>query len=68
MAEYKVYPNIPQVEGLGSFNALEIPYEILPDEELPKHVLEGIARSQDDIAAGRFITFEEFKKKADLLK
>jgi predicted transcriptional regulator len=30
---------------------------------LPPHVLEGIAHGRADIAAGRFITLEEFKKK-----
>jgi len=33
------------------------------DEELPPHVLEGIARGQADIEAGRFITLERFKNK-----
>lgn len=69
MAEYKVFPNIPQEEALVTFlEALGIPYEILPEEELPKHVLEGIARGQADIAAGRSITFEEFKKKLKISK
>jgi hypothetical protein len=42
--------------------ALDIPFEI-EDEKLPAHVLEGIARGQEDVKAGRTITFEEFKKK-----
>lgn len=35
---------------------------LFDDQSLPPHVLNGIARGQADIDAGRFITFEEFKK------
>jgi len=43
--------------------ALEISFVKDDEEALPQHVLDGIARGQADIEAGRFITFEEFKKK-----
>jgi len=32
-------------------------------EHLPQHVLDGIKRGEEDIVAGRYITFEEFKKR-----
>ncbi|MDR6784614.1 putative transcriptional regulator [Pedobacter africanus] len=35
----------------------------LDKEELPKHVIEGIKRGQADFEAGRYITFDAFKKK-----
>jgi len=43
--------------------ALEISFVKDDEDPLPQHVLDGIARGQADIEAGRFITFEEFKKK-----
>ena len=33
------------------------------EEELPQHVLDGIARGQADIAAGRTMSFDEFKSR-----
>jgi predicted transcriptional regulator len=65
MATYVAYPTNEQEKFLKAFlEALEIPF-IKDDEqeELPQHVLDGIARGQADIEAGRFITFEEFKKR-----
>jgi predicted transcriptional regulator len=40
-----------------------IPFFEEEEKELPQHVLDGIKRGQEDIAAGRFITFDEFKKR-----
>jgi len=69
MAEYIVYPNIPQEKALKAFlEALEIPFEEIPDAELPKYVLDGIAKGQADFEAGRFITFDQFKKRLKISK
>lgn len=64
MAEYIAYPNIPQAQALEAFLETQgIAYERMPDVKLPKHVLEGIEKGQEDIEAARFISFEEFKKR-----
>jgi len=64
MAAYVIYPTDEQEKFMKAFlEALEISFVKDNEEELPPHVLEGIARGQADIAAGRFITHEEFKKK-----
>lgn len=64
MAKYIAYPNIPQSKALEVFlEKHEISFEKLPDEELPQHVLDGIAQGQADFEAGRTISFEEFKKR-----
>lgn len=41
----------------------EIPFVKDDDDPLPQHVLVGIAKGQADIEAGRFITYDEFKKR-----
>lgn len=64
MATYVIYPTDEQEKFMKAFlEALEISFVKDDDDELPSHVLEGIARGQADIEAGRFITQEEFKKK-----
>ena len=64
MSTYVITPTAEQEKLIAEFlEAQHIPFFKDEDEELPSHVLEGIARGQADIAAGRFITFEEFKKK-----
>jgi len=64
MATYVIYPTDEQEKFMKAFlEALEISFVKDSDEELPPHVLAGIARGQADIEAGRFVTFEEFKKK-----
>ena len=48
----------------GFFEALEVPYDKRVDsDELPEHVLKGIAEGQADFEAGRTFTMEEFKKR-----
>ncbi len=42
---------------------MEISFVKDDEGALQPHVLEGIAKGQADIEAGRFITHEEFKKK-----
>jgi predicted transcriptional regulator len=48
--------------------ALEISFVKDNEEDLPPHVLAGIARGQADIEAGRTITFEEFKNRLSSFK
>ena len=64
MAAYVIYPTEEQEKLMMAFlEASDISFVKDNEEELPTHVLAGIARGQADIEAGRFITFEEFKKK-----
>jgi len=64
MSTFLVYPTNEQEKIVKAFlEALEISFVKDDDEELPPHVLAGMARGQADIAAGRFITFEEFKER-----
>ncbi|MGN6395061.1 MAG: DUF2683 family protein [Mucilaginibacter sp.] len=64
MAAYVIYPTNEQEKFMKAFlEALEISFVKDDDEELPPHVLAGIARGEADFAAGRFVTFEEIKKK-----
>ena len=64
MSTFLVYPTNEQEKIVKAFlEALEISFVKDDDEELPQHVLEGIARGQADVAAGRFISFDEFKEK-----
>jgi hypothetical protein len=64
MSTFLVLPTEEQEKVVKAFlEALEISFVKDDEEELPPHVLEGIARGQADIEAGRFVTFEEFKKK-----
>jgi hypothetical protein len=65
MPTYIICPSSEQEKYIEAFlETLEIPF-IKDDgqENLPQHVLDGIVRGQVDIEAGRFITFEEFKKR-----
>lgn len=64
MATYVIYPTDEQEKFMKAFlEALEISFVKDNEVDLPPHVLAGIARGQADIEAGRFVTFEEFKKK-----
>jgi len=63
MKTYLLYPTKDQEKILRPFleeNQISFFEE---DEELPQHVLDGIKRGQEDVAAGRTITFDEFKKR-----
>jgi len=66
MSTYLIQPTEEQGKVIEAFlEALDITFvkEDDENEELPPHVLAGIARGQADIAAGRFITHDEFKKR-----
>ena len=69
MASYVVHPSKNQEKVIKAFfKALEIPFEEQEEETLPAHVLEGIARGQADIAAGRTVSLDEFKKRLSSAK
>jgi predicted transcriptional regulator len=64
MAAYVIYPTDEQEKAIKAFlEALEVSFVRDDEVELPPHVLEGIARGEADIEAGKFVTFEDFKKK-----
>ena len=64
MSTYVIHPTDEQEKVVKAFlEALNIDFIKDSDDELPPHVLEGIARGEADIEAGRFITFDEFKSK-----
>jgi predicted transcriptional regulator len=68
MSKYVIDPTEEQEKIVTAFlEALDISFE-KEDEVLPPHVLEGIARGQAEIAAGNFITHEEFKKRIGVSK
>ncbi|PAW93281.1 hypothetical protein CKK33_07120 [Mucilaginibacter sp. MD40] len=65
MSTYIITPTAEQEKLIADFLE-EQHISFIKDEDmgqLPKHVLDGIAQSQAEIAAGNFITHEEFKKK-----
>jgi hypothetical protein len=69
MAAYIVYPSKKQEKVIKAFfEALEIPFEEKVEENLPTHVLDGIAKGQADILAGRTVSLDEFKKRLSSAK
>jgi len=68
MSTYVIHPTDEQEKVVKAFlEALDISFE-KEDEQLPDHVLAGIARGQEDIKAGRTMSFDEFKKKMTIFK
>ncbi|BAU52848.1 hypothetical protein [Mucilaginibacter gotjawali] len=64
MAIYVIHPTDEQEKFLMAFlEDSEIPFVKDDEGPLPQHVLDGIAQGQADIEAGRFITYDEFKKR-----
>ena len=64
MSTFVIHTDKEQEKIVRAFlEALDISFEKDDNETLPPHVLDGIARGREDIAAGRFVTFDEFKKK-----
>ncbi|MFD0751762.1 hypothetical protein ACFQZS_16540 [Mucilaginibacter calamicampi] len=65
MSTYIVTPTAEQEKLIADFLESEHIAFIRDESDnyLPAHVLDGIAQGQEDIKAGRFITYEEFKKK-----
>lgn len=70
MDAYIVYPTKEQEKAIEAFlEALEVPFDKRSDsDELPEHVIKGIAEGQADFEAGHTITMEEFKKKLLMYK
>jgi len=68
MSTYIITPSSDQDEQVKTFlESLDVPF-IKDEETLPDFVLEGIAKGREDIKAGRFITFDEFKKRMSSAK
>jgi predicted transcriptional regulator len=63
MSTYVITPTADQEKLFTAFLEEQQISFFKDDETLPDFVLEGIARGQEDIKAGRFITHEEFKKR-----
>ncbi len=64
METYVVHPDKMQEKALKAFlKALEVPYEIKKNNDLPEHVISGIKKGQDDIKAGKSISLAEFKER-----
>ena len=68
MSTYVINPTDEQEKIVRAFlEALDISF-LKEEDILPPHVLEGIAKGQAQIAAGHFITHEEFIKRIGLVK
>ena len=65
METYVVRPDKFQEKAL---KALEVPFEIRKEANLPAYVVSGIRKGQEDIKAGKSITLEEFKDKIAVSK
>jgi hypothetical protein len=64
MKSYIANPTEEQTKIMTAFSKTpDIKYEKFVDDTLPINVLEGIAKGRADIAAGRTISLEEFKKR-----
>ena len=63
MSTYVITPTAEQEKLIAAFlEEQHIPF-FKEEETLPQYVLDGIERGQKDFEAGRFITFDDFKKK-----
>jgi hypothetical protein len=64
MSTYVINPTAEQEKIITAFlKEQQIDFFKEEEEELPQHVLDGIARGQADIAAGRTMSFDEFKSR-----
>ncbi len=64
MSTFVIHTDKEQEKIVKAFlEALDISFEKDEDKPLPQHVLDGIARGLEDYEAGRYITFDAFKKK-----
>jgi len=69
METYVVHPDKFQEKALKAFlKALEVPFEIKKEANLPAHVISGIRNGQEDIKAGRSISLKEFKEKIAIIQ
>ncbi|MGF7081854.1 hypothetical protein [Mucilaginibacter sp. UYCu711] len=60
MSTYVITPTVEQEKIITAFLEEQHISFFKEDETLPDFVLEGIAKGQSEIAAGHFITHEEF--------
>ncbi|MGN6178391.1 MAG: hypothetical protein ACTHNW_04380 [Mucilaginibacter sp.] len=65
MATYIVHPTVEQEKTLRAFlKASDIAFiKVKEDEKLLEYVLAGITKGQEDIKAGRTLSFDCFKKR-----
>lgn len=69
METYVVHPDKFQEKALKAFlKALEVPFEIKKEANLPEHIISGIRNGQEDIKAGRSISLKEFKEKIAIIQ
>jgi len=63
-----VYPTKAQEKSVRQFlEAMNVQFE-KKETDLPPHVLAGIKKGQEDIAAGNTLTYEEFKQQLSIYK
>ncbi len=63
MSTYVINPTEAQEKLITAFLEEQHISFFKEEEEIPNHVLEGIAKSREDVKAGRIFTFEEFKRR-----
>ncbi|MES2809273.1 MAG: hypothetical protein V4619_11635 [Bacteroidota bacterium] len=63
MSTYVVTPTVEQEKVMQAFLEEQHIDFFKEDDDLPGYVLEGISRAQANIAAGNFITHDEFKRR-----
>jgi predicted transcriptional regulator len=69
MSTYLIHPTDEQEKVVKAFlEALDISFIKEEEDELPQHVLDGIAKGKAQIAAGQYLTHEEFIKGIGLTK
>ncbi|WP_256006284.1 DUF2683 family protein [Pedobacter deserti] len=62
MATIVIHPEKDQLKPVKAFlKALNVTFEEKKEEKLPQHVIDGIQKGQEDIKAGRSISFDELK-------
>jgi predicted transcriptional regulator len=66
MSTYVITPTVEQEKLMQAFLEEQHIDFFKEEEDLPQHVLDGISKAQANIAAGNFITHDEFKKRIGL--
>ncbi|MFD2147920.1 hypothetical protein [Mucilaginibacter antarcticus] len=66
MSTYVVTPTVEQEKLMQAFLGEQHIDFFKEEEDLPEYVLEGISKAQANIAAGNFITHDEFKNRIGL--
>jgi len=68
MSRYVITPTLEQEKLITAFLEEQHISFFKEDETLPDYVLDGIAKGEAYISAGRFITHEDFKKRISASK